>query len=69
MSIFEKMFRLWNRHTIGCCRGLFVLLFPATISETYGTVYCCFLLLMWMILKTGYEKGWDKEADNEQRAD
>lgn len=68
MSIFKKIFYLWHDHTIGCCRALSALIIPVVISDTYSKICCCFLLLMWLILKTGYEKKWDKEReDDEQR--
>lgn len=64
MSIYKKLFLLWDKHTIGCCRVMFLLLFPSAIFRTFAQVYCCFLLLMWLILKTGYEEKW-KDGEND----
>jgi hypothetical protein len=54
----KRIFNLWHNHTIGCCRVLSILLLGAVISETFAQVYACSLLIMWLILKTGYEQGW-----------
>ena len=62
MSVYKKMFLLWDKHTTGCCRALFALIIPAAIFETFWSVYCCFLLVMWLILKTGYEKKWSDQT-------
>ena len=59
--MIKKLFLLWDRHTIGFCRVLFVMLIPAAIHRTFGMALCYFLILMWLILKTGYEKKWGEE--------
>lgn len=61
MSLYKKLFRLWHKHTIGCCRVLFALLIVAAVWDEFTNIYCPFLLIMWLILKTGYEKKWEDE--------
>ena len=59
--MIKKLFYLWHNHTIGCVRVLMILLIPTAISNTFGFVYSCFLLIWWLIVNTGYEKKWHKE--------
>lgn len=64
--MIKRIFKLWDNHTIGFVRVLFLLLLPSAVSDCYGTCYCCVLLLLWLIVKTGYEKKWDKETNDER---
>lgn len=59
--MIKKIFLLWDRHTIGFCRVLFILLIPAAMWRALGNALCYFLLMMWLITKTGYEKKWEVE--------
>ena len=61
--IIKKLFLLWTRHTTGFCRVLFLLMFPAAFLEYFSSVFSCFLLILWLILKTGYEEKWDKNEE------
>lgn len=61
--MIKKIFRLWDKHTTACCRVMFVLLIPSVIIEVFSRIYCVLLLMMWLILKTGYEKKWDKDGE------
>lgn len=57
----RKLFDLWDKHTPAFCRVLFLLMIPTAMSDEYGTIYCELLLILWLIVRTGYEKKWDKE--------
>lgn len=59
--MIKKIFLLWDRHTTGFCRVLFALLVPAAIWRSFGIILCYVLLLLWLIIKTGYEKKWGAE--------
>lgn len=58
--MIRKIFNLWDRHTTGCCRVLLVLTIPCAIFDQMAGVYACILLILWLIIHTGYKKGWDK---------
>lgn len=60
----KKIFHLWDKHTVGCWRVLLLLLFLTPFSRTYETLYDSTVLLLWLVIKTGYAKGWNKEDDN-----
>ena len=61
MKFYKKLFLLWDRHTAGFCRVLLALMIPAAIWRTFADVLCVFLLIMWLITKTGYEQKWSEE--------
>ena len=61
----RKLFDLWDKHTIACSRVLFLLVLPTSLSDKYGTIYCELLLILWLIVKTGYEKKWNEEVKND----
>lgn len=56
--MLKKIFLLWDRHTTGFVRVLFALTIPAAIWRTFGLILCCCILILWLIVKTGYEKKW-----------
>lgn len=59
----RKIFDLWDKHTKGFCRVLTALMLPAAVFDRFAGVYACLLLLLWLIVHTGYSKGWDKSED------
>lgn len=59
-----KLFRLWHEHTVGFVRAITVLIIPACIIEELGTLYCCGLIILDMIVRTGYAQKWE---DNDAR--
>lgn len=59
----RKLFDLWDKHTIACSRVLFLLMIPTAMSDEYGTIYCELLLILCLIVKTGYEKKWNEVDD------
>ena len=61
--MIKKIFLLWDNHTIGFVRVLFFLLIPAAICKTFAFLLCNGLLLLWLIVKTGYEKEWGNKND------
>lgn len=61
--MIRKLFKLWDQHTIGFCRVLVTLIFPVALFRPFAEVYSCLLLLMWLVVHTGYSKGWDKSKD------
>ena len=63
----KKIFSLWNNHTTGFCRVLMVLLIPAAIFPEFWQIYCDCLLVLWLIVHTGYSKGWHKEGGEDER--
>lgn len=54
----KKLFKLWDEHTVGFCRVLFIATIGAAFSRVFADILCCFLLIMWLITKTGYEQKW-----------
>ena len=56
--LVKKLFLLWDRHTIGCCRALFGLLIPAAVWPSFALIYCNFCLVVLIIIKAGYESNW-----------
>lgn len=61
--MIKKIFLLWDNHTIGFCRVLFALMFLTPFSSVVYSLYGSSLLLLWLILKTGYEKKWKIKND------
>ena len=57
--MIKKIFLLWDRHTVGFCRVLFIATICVGFSRVYADILCCLLLIMWLIIKTGYEKKWN----------
>lgn len=57
----EKIFSLWDNHTTGFCRVLLALLIPSAIWKTFGVIMLYTLLMLWLIIKTGYENKWGDE--------
>lgn len=55
----KKLFKLWDEHTTCFVRVLFVLTIGAAFSRVFANVLCCLLLIMWLIIKTGYEQKWN----------
>ena len=62
----RKIFDLWDKHTTGFCRVLMALMIPAAVFRQFAGVYACILLLLWLVVQTGYSKGWDK-SENKRR--
>lgn len=54
----KKIFLLWDRHTTGFVRVLTALLIPAAIWRTIALLLCYALLMLWLIVHTGYSKKW-----------
>lgn len=55
----KTLFKLWDEHTTGFCRILFIATIGTVFSRVFADVLCCLLLIMWLILKTGYEQKWN----------
>ena len=62
--MIKKIFKLWNDHTTGFMRVLAILLIPAAMFREFGWLYSYCLLILWLIVHTGYSKKWDKESEN-----
>lgn len=56
--MLKKIFLLWDNHTTAFVRVLLVCMIPATIWEIFRMPFCFALFLLWLIVKTGYEKNW-----------
>lgn len=59
----KKLFKLWDEHTAGFCRVLFIAMIGAVFSKSYADTLCVFILILWLIVKTGYEQGWNKNSE------
>lgn len=69
MNFIKWLFLLWDNHTTGFCRVLFALMLPSVVWQTFTQIYSIFLLILWLIIKTGYENKWKEEIVDERKTD
>ena len=65
----KRLFKLWDEHTTGFCRALFIAMIGAAFSRTFADILCVFILIMWLIVKTGYEQKWNDQPTEKEGAE
>ena len=63
----KKVFKLWHDHTTGFVRVLFLLSIPAVIFQEFRWPYSYCLLILWLIVHTGYSKKWEEEGEGNEK--
>ena len=65
--MIRKIFNLFYKHTAVFYVALYALIIPIAIFEWFAVVYAFIFVSLWLIVQTGFLKGWDNDTDGKEQ--